>query len=79
MRENRSLHVLTHHARRTRQTLVTYDPFHDRRLLMDTLTRDDLKYLAETENGWHVSLFMPAYPAGADTAQNPIRFHNLLR
>ncbi len=46
---------------------------------MDTLTRDDLKYLAETENGWHVSLFMPAYPAGADTAQNPIRFHNLLR
>ncbi len=46
---------------------------------MDTLTRDDLKYLAETENGWHVSLFMPTYTVGADTAQNPIRCHNLLR
>ncbi|MCW5881673.1 MAG: hypothetical protein KIS91_12120 [Anaerolineae bacterium] len=46
---------------------------------MDTLTRDDLKYLAETENGWHVSLFMPAYAAGIDAAQNPIRLHNLLR
>lgn len=46
---------------------------------MDTLTRDDLKYLAETENGWHVSLFMPAYATSPDSEQNPIRFHNLLR
>lgn len=46
---------------------------------MDSLTREDVKSLIETEGEWCVSLFMPMVRAGAEVQQNPIRFKNLLR
>ena len=46
---------------------------------MDSLTRDDIKGLIETEGEWCISLFMPTIRAGAEVQQNPIRFKNLLR
>ena len=46
---------------------------------MDSLTREDIKTLIETQGEWCVSLFMPTVRAGAEVQQNPIRFKNLLR
>ncbi len=46
---------------------------------MDSLTREDIKTLIETEGEWCVSFFMPMVRAGAEAQQNPIRFKNLLR
>lgn len=46
---------------------------------MDSLTREDIKTLIETQEEWCVSLFMPTVRAGAEVQQNPIRFKNLLR
>lgn len=46
---------------------------------MDSLTRDDIKVLIETEREWCVSLFMPTIRTGTEVQQNPIRFRNLLR
>ncbi|MBN1562667.1 MAG: hypothetical protein JXA10_02430 [Anaerolineae bacterium] len=46
---------------------------------MDSLTREDIKGLIETEGEWCVSLFMPTVRAGAEVQQNPIRLKNLLR
>jgi hypothetical protein len=48
-------------------------------LFMDSLTREDIKTLIETQGEWCVSLFMPTVRAGAEVQQNPIRFKNLLR
>lgn len=46
---------------------------------MDSLTRDDLKTLIETEGEWCVSILMPTVRTGTEVQQNPIRFRNLLR
>jgi hypothetical protein len=46
---------------------------------MDTLTREDLKVLVETEGEWCVSILMPTVRTGTEVQQNPIRFRNLLR
>ncbi len=46
---------------------------------MDSLSREDIKTLIETQAEWCVSLFMPTVRAGAEVQQNPIRFKNLLR
>jgi hypothetical protein len=46
---------------------------------MDSLTREDIKTLIETQGEWCVSLYMPTVRAGAEVQQNPIRFKNILR
>lgn len=46
---------------------------------MDILTKEDLKALHLRDNGWSLSLFMPAHRAGRETEQDRIRFKNLLR
>jgi hypothetical protein len=46
---------------------------------MDSLSREDIQTLIETQGEWCVSLFMPTVRAGAEVQQNPIRFKNLLR
>ena len=46
---------------------------------MDSLTRDDLRTLIESEGEWCVSIFMPTVRAGAEAQQNPIRYRNLLK
>jgi len=45
---------------------------------MESLTRDDLRELIETEGEWCVSFYMPTM-RGAEAQQNTIRFRNLLR
>jgi hypothetical protein len=45
---------------------------------MDIITTQDLQTLMASEDGWCVSLFMPAHRAGRGTEQDPIRFRNLL-
>lgn len=46
---------------------------------MDILSREAIETLAQRRSGWHLSLFMPTYRAGAETQQNPIRCKNLRR
>jgi hypothetical protein len=46
---------------------------------MDSLSREDIRTLIETQGEWCVSLYMPTVRAGAEVQQNPIRFKNLLR
>jgi len=46
---------------------------------MNTLSKDELKRLAEEQAGLCVSIFMPAHRVGPETQQDPIRFRNLLR
>ena len=45
---------------------------------MDIITTQDLQKLLRREDGWHVSLFMPAHRAGRETDQDRIRYRNLL-
>jgi len=45
---------------------------------MDSLTRDNLRELIDTEGEWCVSFYMPTM-RGAEAQQNVIRFRNLLR
>ncbi|MFP4562736.1 MAG: hypothetical protein ACLFRY_05425 [Spirochaetia bacterium] len=45
---------------------------------METVTLDDLKQLAKTHTGPHVSLYLPTVKAGADTRQNATRFKNVV-
>lgn len=45
---------------------------------MDIITTQDLQKLLRSEDGWHVSLFMPAHRAGRETEQDRIRYRNLL-
>jgi hypothetical protein len=45
---------------------------------METVTLDDLKQLAQTHTGPHVSLFLPTVKAGTDTRQNATRFKNVV-
>jgi len=45
---------------------------------MDRLNRDDISQLIESRGSPAISIFMPAYRAGTDTLQNPIRFKNQL-
>ena len=46
---------------------------------MDILTQHDLGNLIKTYGEWHVSIYMPAVRAGAETQQNTIRFKNCVR
>ncbi|MGD1152107.1 MAG: hypothetical protein ABR911_04440 [Syntrophales bacterium] len=46
---------------------------------MKSLSKDELKTLMSKQKGHCISLFMPAYRAGAEIQQNQIRFRNLLR
>ena len=46
---------------------------------MKSLSKDELKTLMSKQKGPCISLFMPAYRAGAEIQQNQIRFRNLLR
>jgi hypothetical protein len=46
---------------------------------MDSLKRDDLRTLLETQNERCISIFMPTVRTGDQIQQNPIRFKNLLR
>jgi hypothetical protein len=46
---------------------------------MDLLLRNDLKALAEKQNGLCVSIFMPTHQTWPKTQQEPIRLKNLLR
>jgi hypothetical protein len=45
---------------------------------MDILTLDELRELATPQDGWCVSIFMPAIEKGHQVRQNPIRYKNLL-
>jgi hypothetical protein len=45
---------------------------------MDIITTQDLQTLMASEDGWCVSLYMPAHRAGRETEQDRIRFRNLL-
>jgi hypothetical protein len=45
---------------------------------MDQISKSDLKRLLEHDGLPRLSLYMPAYRAGSDMQQNPIRFKNLL-
>ncbi len=45
---------------------------------MSLVRRSELRALAETGNGWHVSLYMPVHPLGFEAQQNPVRLKNLL-
>jgi len=45
---------------------------------MNTISRNDLRQLAEMDGEYVVSIYMPA-SLGADSRQNPVRFKNLLR
>lgn len=46
---------------------------------MDKITREELKELSAHSRELCLSLFMPAFRAGRETEQNPIRFKNLLK
>lgn len=46
---------------------------------MKSLSKDELKILMRKQKGPCISMFMPAYRAGAEIQQNQIRFRNLLR
>lgn len=46
---------------------------------MNTINHADLLQLLETPGDRFVSLYMPTYPAGRETPQNPIRFRELLK
>jgi hypothetical protein len=46
---------------------------------MKSISKDELKALMIKQKGPCISLFMPAYRAGAEIQQNQIRFRNLLR
>ena len=46
---------------------------------MDTLTREDLTNLIRTSSEVCISIYMPTYRVGKETAQGPIRLKNLLR
>lgn len=46
---------------------------------VDLVGRDDVAQLAEFRDGMHVSLYAPMVRGGPQTAQNPIRWKNLLR
>jgi len=46
---------------------------------MHQLSKEEIKQLMSSQDGIHVSVYMPTYHAGAETRQNPIRFKNLLR
>ncbi len=45
---------------------------------MNVLTRTELQNLATSQDGWHVSIFMPTHRVGDQIQQNPIRLKNLL-
>jgi hypothetical protein len=45
---------------------------------MDQISKPDLRRLLEHDGLPRLSLYMPAYRAGSDMQQNPIRFKNLL-
>ena len=45
---------------------------------MEILSKTDLRELAEQQDGWHVSIYMPAHRAGRETQQDPIRLKNLV-
>jgi len=45
---------------------------------MDILTLDELRDLATPQEGWCVSIYMPAVEKGQQVRQNPIRYKNLL-
>ena len=40
---------------------------------MDTIRRDDLRQLVETNGKWHVSIYLPMHRAGNDQQQESIR------
>jgi len=46
---------------------------------MDLISRRELSTLLASQDGLHVSIFMPTERRGAETQQNPIRLKNLLR
>ncbi|MBI5961093.1 MAG: hypothetical protein HY866_20305 [Chloroflexi bacterium] len=46
---------------------------------MDSLTREALTALLETEGEWCVSVLLPTMRTGTEVQQNPIRFKNLVR
>ena len=46
---------------------------------MDLITKEELSTLLASQEGPHVSIFMPTERRGAETQQNPIRLKNLLR
>lgn len=48
-------------------------------LVMNRLTRDEVRLLAEHRHPASVSLFMPTHRAGPQVRQDPIRLKNLLR
>ena len=46
---------------------------------MNTIRHADLLQLINSPGDRFVSLYMPTYPAGRETPQNPIRFRELLK
>jgi hypothetical protein len=45
---------------------------------MTLISKTELKQLADTRQGWCVSIYMPTHPAGPEMRQDPIRLKNLL-
>ncbi len=45
---------------------------------MDTLTRENLRQLVESNGEWHVSVYLPMHRAGNEQQQDHIRLKNLL-
>ncbi len=46
--------------------------------MIDIVSTQDLRHLAEADGEWCVSVYLPTHVAGAETGQDPIRFKNLL-
>ena len=45
---------------------------------MDTLRREDLRQLVESNGEWHISIYLPMHRAGNEQQQDSIRLKNLL-
>jgi hypothetical protein len=56
-----------------------YEKEYEKEFLMENLTLDQIKGLAQQTNSPSISFFLPTHRAGQDTQQDPIRFKNLLR
>src|SRR5205823_9224741 len=46
---------------------------------MDTLNRDQLRFLSQTRGPFCVSIFLPTHRAGQEIRQDPIRLKNLAK
>lgn len=46
--------------------------------MIDVITVDEVRRLAEIEGGHCISVYLPTHPSGSDTVQDPVRLKNLV-